>query len=179
TLGSHRATAGLADGNAVPVTLVPVWGTSTPENVSALLARLTFAMPSAPSALQNWRTQFFGSNASTLVSGDTADPDSDGFPNLLEYALGQHPLQASPGLAPFVNATGQLQLEILRPTGRSDIATFGEISTNLIDWSTQLTEVETLLEDQGNGTERLLIRTTNPIASLPRVFLRAQVVTTP
>jgi hypothetical protein len=179
TLGSHRATAGIADGNPVPVTLVPAWGASTPQNVSALLARLTFAVTTSITPLQSWRTQFFGSNLSSLVAADTADPDGDGFANLTEYGLGTHPLQATPGLVPFVNPGGQLQLEILRPSGRTDVATFGEISTDLIDWSTLFTDIETILEDQGDGTERLIIRTTAPIGLQPQVFLRLRVLASP
>jgi hypothetical protein len=163
----------------VPVTLVPAWGASTPQNVSALLARLTFAVTTSITPLQSWRTQFFGSNLSSLVAADTADPDGDGFANLTEYGLGTHPLQATPGLVPFVNPGGQLQLEILRPSGRTDVATFGEISTDLIDWSTLFTDIETILEDQGDGTERLIIRTTAPIGLQPQVFLRLRVLASP
>jgi len=78
-----------------------------------------------------------------------------------------------------VNPGGQLQLEILRPSGRTDVATFGEISTDLIDWSTLFTDIETILEDQGDGTERLIIRTTAPIGLQPQVFLRLRVLASP
>lgn len=56
-------------------------------------------LQSAPvlSLLEQWRQSAFGSSANSGSGADAADPDHDGLPNLLEYALGSNPLQpASP-----------------------------------------------------------------------------------
>lgn len=46
----------------------------------------------APSALEQWRQTHFGSPANIGDAADGADPDHDGAPNLLEYALGRSPI---------------------------------------------------------------------------------------
>lgn len=43
-------------------------------------------------ALESWRVDYFGAPGATGQAADEADPDGDGRPNLLEYALGGHPL---------------------------------------------------------------------------------------
>jgi hypothetical protein len=40
---------------------------------------------------QNWRLTWFGTTDSTSDAADSADPDHDGIPNLLEYATGSYP----------------------------------------------------------------------------------------
>jgi hypothetical protein len=43
-----------------------------------------------------WKSMMFGSSANNVnIAGDGADPDKDGCPNLLEYALGSDPLNST------------------------------------------------------------------------------------
>ena len=42
-------------------------------------------------AIDDWRILNFGSAANTGLAADGEDPDKDGLPNLLEYAIGQDP----------------------------------------------------------------------------------------
>jgi len=44
-----------------------------------------------PSAIATWRQLHFGTSANTNFAADTADPNNDGEPNLLEFATGQNP----------------------------------------------------------------------------------------
>ena len=57
-----------------------------------------------PVSLDQWRQDHFGANAGNdAVAGNLADPDGDGFNNLLEYALGSNPLVGGP--SPLVTDT--------------------------------------------------------------------------
>jgi beta-xylosidase len=53
-------------------------------------------------ALEGWRLQYFGATSATEMAEDAADPDGDGLPNLMEYALGSMPTETSAGAAPVV-----------------------------------------------------------------------------
>jgi hypothetical protein len=71
-------------------------------------------------------------------SGPNDDPDGDGVSILIEYALGQHPMQSSPGVAPvLLDANNNLLLTYLR--ARSDVTYAVETTSNLLDpnsWTT-------------------------------------------
>ncbi len=49
-----------------------------------------------PTPLTVWRAAQFGPNAATDLAADSADPDGDDQPNLLEYAIGASPTAAGP-----------------------------------------------------------------------------------
>lgn len=51
--------------------------------------------PPTQSPLEQWRQSQFGSSQNSGNAADAADPDGDGWPNLLEYALGASPSAAS------------------------------------------------------------------------------------
>ena len=54
------------------------------------------------SSIELWRQATFGTLVATGSAADTADPDSDGLPNLLEYALGTNPNSAASTSRPVV-----------------------------------------------------------------------------
>ncbi len=56
-------------------------------------------------ALETWRQTHFGAPSPVGDAADTADPDGDGLVNLLEYALGGHPLTPNPGRLPTLALT--------------------------------------------------------------------------
>ena len=92
-----------------------------------------------------WRSQYFtpGQLADPAFEhslwGDYADPDADGYGNLLEYALGLHPLATQtecPILAhiggenvefSFFRARPELKYEVL---GSSDLSVWEVLATN-------------------------------------------------
>jgi N-acyl-D-amino-acid deacylase len=89
-----------------------------------------------------WRARYFSASelADPTVSGDNADPDSDGIPNLLEYASGTDPRtsNAPPKLAASVNATsGQPSLVVCfrRLLMAYELNYNLESSTDLLSWS--------------------------------------------
>lgn len=58
------------------------------------------------SPLEQWRQTAFGSPANSGTGADAADPDGDGLPNLLEYALGTQPSQPTAGPAIATSLVG-------------------------------------------------------------------------
>ena len=62
-------------------------------------------------ALQQWRQTHFGDTVNEGDAADTADPDHDGAPNLLEYALGRSPL-AGESTAPVILGTSEGRLTL-------------------------------------------------------------------
>lgn len=83
TVGRHRATSGIPDGNPVPVTAVPGWGAGAPDNTSALFARLTFSgsagVSTAPVIVDGPHVDpspVVGTSATLITSA--SDPDDAG-----------------------------------------------------------------------------------------------------
>jgi len=73
-----------------------------------------------------WRAQKFGTNATNIaISGDTADPNGNGIPNLFEYALNGDPLGGTTGesILPQASASAgnTLQLAFTHWLDRTDI----------------------------------------------------------
>ncbi len=75
--------------------------------------------------LEDWMLQYFNTTAATGPAAPDADPNANGIPNLIEYALGGNPLEQSPGpgiLPRFSrSSTGQPQLTFSRRIDRTDI----------------------------------------------------------
>ncbi len=79
--------------------------------------------PGTPvSSYQNWRYNYFTAtqlndlSAETPLWGDRSDSDGDGIPNLLEYALGQSPVQTNQHPRPLsiVREGGELKARFLK-----------------------------------------------------------------
>ena len=137
---------GLSYGGTASVALSPNTGT-TAQNVSASLTSLapetlyhyrlaatnidgtvstgdgTFTTHLSP--LENWRQQWFGNSANSGPGTDDADPNGNGIPNLLEYALGGDPLGSATdgGLLPqaATGAANTLQIAFTRYLDRNDL----------------------------------------------------------
>ncbi len=96
--------------------------------------------------ISTWRTQTFGANASnSTISGDNADPNNNGIPNLMEYALHGDPVGNSTGasILPQVSAnpsTGTLQLSFTRYQDRTDITLIVQASDSLTSTWTNLAQ---------------------------------------
>ena len=120
-------------------------------------------------ALDTWRLSQLGTTANTGSAANTADPDGDGVPNLLEYALGTSPTSAASVAAPVIQLSGlNLQISFLR--ARSDVTYIIEASSDLATWSGIAT-------NPGNvGQSVTVIDSVNlPTANPPRRFLRLRV----
>jgi len=84
----------------------------------------------------DWRFERFGSQANTPgIADDRADPDGDGLPNLIEYALGRNPQQPSSAL-PGPDATdGRISLRVLKNSAAIDLDWSAEVTGNLTEGS--------------------------------------------
>ena len=116
-------------------------------------------------------------------AGLLGDPDADGQPNLLEYALGRDPLTAD---GPATNA-GRLALPegiyptltYTRPTGLIDVTYAVEASTDLSVWSRSPADVVLVSQVTAANLETLTYRSAQPVAAGGRRFLRLVVTPAP
>ena len=70
------------------------------------------------------------------ISGPNADPDKDGFGNLMEYALALEPKAPSTsGLPEVSNSATYWLFTFTRPTDRTDVTYVVQYSTNLTTWT--------------------------------------------
>lgn len=102
----------------------------------------------------SWQQARFntGEQLDANISGPYADPDHDGLPNLVEYALGLEPQAAEQSGLPSVGMQStDWVYTYTRPSDRPDLTYEVEISTNLAVWSTNGVVHE--LVNVGDGAE--------------------------
>lgn len=117
--------------------LTPAYNNTWPSDHAAVITRFDTASP-----LETWRLANFGGMASDPgTAGNFADPDRDGLPNLVEYALGLPPLSPSPLPAP-VPGNGALTLTWSSPLSATDIQILPEWSGDLAQWQPADSQVE-------------------------------------
>jgi hypothetical protein len=139
---------------------------------------------------ENWRNQYFGSTTNTGDAADDADPNKNGIPNLMEYALGGHPVDGSTGqsILPTGSRSGnQMQLHFNRLLDRNDIDLTVQASGDLTIWTDlarsiagqpfALIESGTGIDESGSGNTRA-VTITDPLTDTRR-FLRLSVTPTP
>ncbi len=122
-------------------------------------------------ALQSWRVSQFGTSANSGTSADTADADSDGVSNLLEYAAGTNPNSSPSSALPVigVNASNQLTLTFVR--ARSDVTYTVEASSDLTgSWGTLVTNPGTVGQTV-TAADTVVLTTASPA----RRFLRLRI----
>jgi autotransporter-associated beta strand protein len=133
------------------------------------------ATPAAPlSALEDWRLTHFGSSSATGSAADDADPDADGFANLLEYALGTDPQAQSANL---------LQLEVtgLSPQPSYLEITFNRIGDPALTYTVQgSSDLSTWIDvwtstGASNTAGPVSVPDSEPVSSASRRFLRLRI----
>ncbi len=144
-------------------------GSGTATSAAASLA---VATPLTPR--QSWRQTHFGTTANSGPAADDADPDGDGLPNLLEYALGGDPVSAASTPWPAVRVTNsggeRLALDFTRIADPALTYTV-EASVNLTDWTT-------IWSSTGAGNVAGPVTITDTVVlepATPRRFLRLRV----
>ena len=94
------------------------------------------------STFSSWQSQKFSSAelSNPAISGADADPDGDGLPNLLEYAMGLEPKAANPNLPNIVIQNGFATSTFTRLKAATDVTLTLEGSTDLMNWNSTFTE---------------------------------------
>jgi len=129
------------------------------------------------SPFELWQSANFGDNATnSAIAGDLADPDGDGLPNLLEYALGTDPNVANVGGLPAADfetdANGDyLTLTVNKNPSATDVTYIVEVSGDLATWSSGPSFTTTLQ----NTPSLLKVRDNIPIAIAPQRFIRLRI----
>ncbi len=124
-----------------------------------------------------WRRGWFSEMelADPAISGDAADPDGDGLPNLLEYALGTNP--RSPGINPLGPRIeqGRLTLTCTRARAAVDVAPGLEISPDLQQWQSAEGWFEEVSCDDEGDRQRVTLRMTTPTSGQTAAYVRLRV----
>ncbi|MES2920020.1 MAG: LamG-like jellyroll fold domain-containing protein [Verrucomicrobiota bacterium] len=151
----------------------------------ASLSQFAIVESDSPLGVEAWRLAEFGAAyGDPSVSGLTADPNHNGLPNLLEYALGRDPLASggvsgiSQGIIQIGNERYQT-LSYTRPTGlneATDVIYSPRRSTSLGSaWFT--TGILPVGVVPGPGAlETVTVRSTTPMNGQPKEFLRLEVM---
>ena len=166
--------------------------TANPTVQLALNPSPVYALGSSPSAtvtieeitpFQTWSASMFGADATVpSVGGETADPSSNGTPNLLEYAFGGNPLQTGTGPLPavttMIGSDGKEHLSITfnELTNTPSLSYTVQVSSDLVTWNSGSTYT-TVVSQTPDGTSLTRVTVTDNMAlsSTGRRFIRIQV----
>jgi Concanavalin A-like lectin/glucanases superfamily/BNR repeat-containing family member len=134
---------------------------------------------------EDWISQYYPGTTDPAVIGITADPDSDGAKNLLEFALGMNPtigdathfIINQPGLpVGFLlnfGGTNYLALQVKRPVNRPNITYSAETSSDLLTWDPALVIGPPVFN--GDGTETMLFRDLIPVSQSNARYMRLKI----
>ena len=93
---------------------------------------------SYPVTKSQWSTLHQTPGRGVSDFADAADPDQDGIPNLMEYAMGTHPLEQNTAQVSMSHSAGAIAIQYPEVTTRSDVSLIPETSASLetSGWST-------------------------------------------
>ncbi len=143
---------------------------------------MVYGLLTAP--YQLWQQANFTTEELTnaAISGDTADPDGDGIPNLAEYALGLNPKAPDATGAPVasiqnIGGSNYLTLTYRQVLYDTDISYNVQVSGDLVTWDcgAGFTAVVGSPIDNGDGTETWTIQDLVPSDSATARFIRLQI----
>jgi hypothetical protein len=133
---------------------------------------------------QTWQQgNFTGAElTNSAISGDTADPDSDGIPNLMEYALGLSPKAPNSSGLPVasiqnIGGTNYLAVAYKQVLYDTDISYTVQVSGDLVTWNSgpSFTADVGSPVDNGDGTETWLIQDLIPSDTTTARFIRLKI----
>lgn len=119
----------------------------------------------SPSPYAIWKAEHFGTNASDpTIAGDSADPDGDGIPNILEYAFGSDPNVPDPNPVVGTIVTNHFQLQFNRNTSATDLTYSINVTPDLTATSSNLV---TYFNGWTTNTPGTMVSESEPIGSPP------------
>ncbi|MDF3057254.1 MAG: hypothetical protein K0R17_1469 [Rariglobus sp.] len=133
-----------------------------------------------PSSLAAFKSASFtsaelGNNA---VSGNSADPDNDGYPNLMEYALAMNPKMPDPAVPQGELLDGCLSLTYKRSKTAADLTYVVEVSGDLQTWKSGAADISTPVVQSDDGyTQTVRVKDLIAPTAATRRFIRLRVVT--
>jgi len=135
--------------------------------------------------VDDWRRTYFAGPDLTnaMISGDSADPDRNGIPNLMEYVLGRHPLMTNttPAFTTSVSRVFEADYYMVfydRRTNLPDATCRVMVNTNLLEtnWLSGPAYVEETVMTTNEDPETVRARVLYPRADeTDRIFLRLNV----
>jgi len=133
--------------------------------------------PPSITTIDQWTKSHFtvAEQANPAISGESADPDGDGIPNVVEYAMGSNPKEASSrnflqSKIIFVDGKSGLEVRLTRPKGLLDV-NYLFIAIYQIGSAVCGSCVQTFVTDNGNGTETLRLQLLMPVGENSSGFL--------
>lgn len=171
-------TPGAAQTGAFPITFAATDGLATGE-------RTALVTVTSGSIFESWLARYFGTETNAAVIGQSRDPDRDGLPNLLEYALGLDPTKPDGHGGPRigVDRVGTLDFTTITWEQRTDDTTLtyvvlGTDSARNGPWN-PLSGGQVAVDQAGvrEGFLRVKYRDNLPLSATtrPRRFLRLDV----
>ena len=133
--------------------------------------------PPQPGSYLQWQLAQFtpAELADPAISGDTADPNQNGLPNLLEYAMGLNAKTSDPAQLPHLqivsfDAQPAATFTYTVSTTTTDAAAILEESTDLKLWSVAI--AQELLRTSSGSRDTLQVRLHPAEPLLPQLYLR-------
>jgi hypothetical protein len=145
------------------------------QNVYPQKVVTTTATITVPGSLDQWRQSRFGANAgNAAIAGNDADPDRDGIPNQMEYALGADPAEPSLSSLVFDTTTVSGQTYLRVSASKSAAATEAVMTVQTSNstetgWSAATTVIEL------NNATTLRVRDSIPIGTTNSRYIQLKV----
>ncbi|PWU16663.1 MAG: xanthan lyase [Verrucomicrobia bacterium] len=163
-LGTYLA----ADQATVTLTLSP-----PPNFTLTSLSNATLVIQDRP--INIWRRANFtpAELADPSVSGDLADPNQDGYSNLMSYALGISPKDPAPANLPSVNIqAGYLTFTYTRAKAATDVSLTLDESSDFVHWQSGPGVIQQVSTVDNGAVQSITFRLAAPVNFSPGTFLR-------
>lgn len=186
-IGQTSATSLLDAGLAAGQTYFYRVKASNPVYTAASYSPVFSTTPYIPATVNGWRYTYFGTEQSSGPADDFADPDNDGLPNLIEYALGLSPLVANtPANQPHtqiqtVDNNTTLTFTFTRNTAATDTQFILETASSLAGTWSQLdpllagNQVSVQDNTPTAGIQTITVKDTQPISNSNQRYLRLRI----
>ncbi len=170
--------------NGLTGSITPVAARSALTTASDHLPVVADYIVVPPTPYGAWQSKYFTAVQLTdpTVSGNGADPDGDGIPNLLEYALDLLP--TTPGVTGLptvgqtvIGASTYLTLTFTRVIADTDISYVPQVSGDLAMWNSGANYVATVstTNNAGSLTQTVVVRDLTPMTGAGQRFIRLTV----